>query len=214
MTTIFRWYNPKCLKITRKEYFFLQCNQSEKKSFSSKSYPYMSISMFNWFNRWYFFVWVLWRFIHPKPLRKTRFYDDHDQKLVISRKRFEFLEFKLDLYLECGHRAYFCLSWLSQGLKSQKMWENGNFQEKSRFWPTWSWDRALAYSCKKVRKASLWGYWMASKFKVLILFLKICNLVLIFLKNLSKNFIKDNQKSLFRWTLHFLFHYFFLYLQT
>ena len=35
-------------------------------------------------------VWVLWRFIHPKPLRKTRFYDNRTRKSVISRNCLSF----------------------------------------------------------------------------------------------------------------------------
>ena len=79
MTTIFRWYNPKCLKIIRKEYcFYYNVTNRRKKNFLQKvALIPMSISMFNWFCRC-FFVWVLRRFIHPKPLRKTRFYDDRD----------------------------------------------------------------------------------------------------------------------------------------
>ena len=61
--------------------------------------------MFKRFNRWYFFVLVLWRFIHPKPLQKTRFYDNRDRKSVISQNLFKFLEFKLDPYPKCGHCA-------------------------------------------------------------------------------------------------------------
>ena len=38
---------------------------------------------------------------------QTRFYDNHDQKSVISQKRFEFLEFKLDPYPKYGHCASF-----------------------------------------------------------------------------------------------------------
>ena len=50
------------------------------------------------FNSGSFFVksvWVLWRFIHPKPLRKTRFYDNRTRKSVISRNCLSFWSLNL-----------------------------------------------------------------------------------------------------------------------
>ena len=41
--------------------------------------------------------------------------------------------------------------------KTAEIWQ------KSRFWPTWSWDRALGYESKKMRKVHLWGDWVSSK---------------------------------------------------
>ena len=41
--------------------------------------------------------------------------------------------------------------------KTAKIWQ------KSRFWPTWSRDRALGYKSKKMHNVHLWGDWVSSK---------------------------------------------------
>ena len=53
--------------------------------------------------------------------------------------------------------AFLALCRFWEWRKTAKIWQ------KSRFWPTWSRDRALGYESKKMRKVHLWGDWASSK---------------------------------------------------
>ena len=78
-------------KLILTSYMSIRVNQVTLRDFKRRSFFVKS-------------VWVLRRrFIHHKPLRKTCFYDNCDRKSVIPQKRFQFLEFKLDLCPKCGH---------------------------------------------------------------------------------------------------------------
>ena len=80
--------------------------------------------------------------IIPNHSRKTCFYDNCDRKSVIPQKRFEFLEFKLDLYPKCGHCATIWIHALFAYQDSLRPKITKNAKKMKIFDPSCSWDIA------------------------------------------------------------------------